>query len=42
MQIKTALRFYLTSVRMSNIKNSGESKDVEKEQHSSIAVGIAG
>jgi hypothetical protein len=40
MQIKTTLRFYLTPVRMAKIKNSGDSdagKDVEKEEHSSIA-----
>jgi hypothetical protein len=30
MQIKTALRFDLTLVRMAKIKNSGDSKDVEK------------
>jgi hypothetical protein len=47
MQIKTALRFHLTPVRMAKIKNSGDSRcgaageDVEKEEHSSIAGGIA-
>jgi hypothetical protein len=44
MQIKTTLRFHLTPVRMAKIKtratvDAGE--DVEKEQHSSIAGGIA-
>jgi hypothetical protein len=43
-QIKTTLRFHLTTVRMANIKiqviaDAGE--DVEKEEHSSIAGGIA-
>jgi hypothetical protein len=44
MQIKTTLRFHLTPVRMAKIKNSGDSRcweDVEKEEHSSIAGGIA-
>jgi hypothetical protein len=44
MQIKTTLRFHLTPVRMVRIKNSGDRdavKDVEKEEHSSIAGGIA-
>ena len=43
MQIKTTLRFYLTAGRMAKIKNSGDSryKDVEKEEHSSIADGVA-
>jgi hypothetical protein len=43
MQIKTTLRFQLTPVRMDKIKNSGDTdagKDVEKEEHSSIASGI--
>ena len=43
-QIKTALRFQLTSVRMAKIKTSGDSnasKDVKKEKKSSIAGGIA-
>jgi hypothetical protein len=44
MQIKTTLRFYLTSVRMTKIKNSDDNRcceDVEKEEHSSIAGDIA-
>jgi hypothetical protein len=44
MQIKTTLRFYLISVRMARIKNSGDSRCinlVEKEEHSSIVGGIA-
>jgi hypothetical protein len=47
MQIKTTLRFNLTPVRMAKIKNSkihmtGDvGKNVEKEEHSSIAGGIA-
>jgi hypothetical protein len=44
MQIKTTLRFLLTPVRMAKIKNSvtaDAGKDVEKEEHSSIAGGIA-
>jgi hypothetical protein len=44
MQIKTTLRFHLTPVRMAKIKNSGDCnalEDVEKEEHSSIAGGIA-
>jgi hypothetical protein len=43
MQIKTTLRFHLIPVRMTKIKNSGDNragKDVEKEEHSFIAVGI--
>jgi hypothetical protein len=43
-QIKTTLRFYLTPVRMTKIKNSGDSRcceDVEKEEHFSIAGGLA-
>jgi hypothetical protein len=39
MQIKTTLRFHLTSVRIAKIKNSGE--DVEKKEHFSVAGGIA-
>jgi hypothetical protein len=44
MQIKTTLRFHLTSVRMAKMKiqvtaNAGE--DVEKEEYSSIVGGIA-
>jgi hypothetical protein len=42
MQIKTTLRFHLTPVRIAKIKNSADAgKDVEKEEHSSIAGGIA-
>jgi hypothetical protein len=41
MQIKTALRFHLTAVRMAKIKNSGAVEDVEKEKHSSIVGEIA-
>ena len=44
MQIKTTLRFHLIPVRMAKIKNSGEKsagKDVEKEEHSSTAGGVA-
>jgi hypothetical protein len=41
MQIKTTLRFHLTPVRLAKIKNSDAGKDVEKEEHSSIAGGIA-
>ena len=41
MQIKTTLRFHLTPVRMAKIKNSGAGEDVEKEENSSIASGIA-
>ena len=40
MQIKTTLRFHLIPVRMAKIKNSVSAdagKDVEKEEHSSIA-----
>jgi hypothetical protein len=42
--IKTTLRFYLIPVRMAKLKNSGTAdagEDVEKEEHSSIAGGIA-
>jgi hypothetical protein len=40
MQIKTTRRFYLTPVRMAQVPaDAGE--DVEKEEHSSIAGGIA-
>jgi hypothetical protein len=39
------LRFHLTPIRTAKIKTSGDSthdgEDVEKEEHSSIAVGIA-
>jgi hypothetical protein len=44
MQIKTTLRFHLTPVRMSKIKiqvTADAGKDVEKEEHSSIAGRIA-
>ena len=44
MQMKTTLRFYLTPVRMAKIKIHGAAdacEDVDKEEHSSIAVGIA-
>jgi hypothetical protein len=41
MQIKTTLRFHLTPVRMAKIKNSGDSRCLKKEEHSSIAGGIA-
>jgi hypothetical protein len=44
MQIKTTLRFYLTPVRMAQIKiqvTADAGKNVEKEEHSSIAGGIA-
>jgi hypothetical protein len=44
MQIKTTLRFHLTPIRIAKIKNSGDKdagEDVEKEEHSSTAGGIA-
>jgi hypothetical protein len=44
MEIKTILRFHLTPVRMAKIKiqvTADTGKDVEKEEHSSIAGGIA-
>jgi hypothetical protein len=43
MQIKTTPSFHLTPFRMAKIKKSGDStpEDVEKEEHSSIAGGIA-
>jgi hypothetical protein len=44
MQIKMTLRFHLTPVRMARIKTSVDNtfrEDVEKEEHSSIAGGIA-
>ena len=44
MQIKTTLRFHLTPVRMAKIKTQekvGVGEDVEKEEHSSTADGIA-
>jgi hypothetical protein len=40
-KIKITLRFHLTPVRMAKIKNSGDGKDVEKDEHSSIFGGIA-
>jgi hypothetical protein len=43
MQTKTTLRFHLTPVRMAKIKpqvTSDVGKDIKKEEHSSIAVGI--
>ena len=45
MQIKTTLRFHFIPVRMAKIKGQvteDTSKDVKKEEHSSIAGGIAG
>jgi hypothetical protein len=44
MKIKTTLRFHLTPIRIAEIKNPGDStcwQDVEKEEHHSIAGGIA-
>jgi hypothetical protein len=44
MQIKTTLRFHLTSVRMAKIKiqvTADAGEDVEKEEHFSIVGGIA-
>jgi hypothetical protein len=44
MQIKTTLRFHLTPVRMAKIKiqeTADADKDVEKDEHFSIAGGIA-
>jgi hypothetical protein len=41
MQSKTTLRFHLTPVRMAKIKISGAGENVEKEEHSSTAGGIA-
>ena len=42
MQIKITLRFHLTPVRMAKVKNSaGVGEDVEKEENSSTAGGIA-
>jgi hypothetical protein len=42
MQIKTTLRFHLTSVRMVQVKNLGDAgEDVKKEEHFSIAFGNA-
>jgi hypothetical protein len=44
MQVKPTLRFYLTPVRMAKIKTQVTAdavEDMEKEEHSSIAGGIA-
>jgi hypothetical protein len=42
MQNKITLRFYLIPIRMSKIKTSAHiAEDVEKEEHFSIAGGIA-
>jgi hypothetical protein len=44
MQIKSTLRFHLIPVRMAKIKNevtADAGEDVEKEEHFSIAGGIA-
>jgi hypothetical protein len=42
MQIKTTLRFHLTEWLGSNIQVTADTdKDVKKEEHSSIAGGIA-
>jgi hypothetical protein len=42
MQIKTTLRFHLKQTRMAKFKNSADAgQDVEEEEHSSIAGGIA-
>ena len=44
MQIKSVWRFHLTPVRMAKIKSqvtADAGKDVEREEHSSIAGGIA-
>jgi hypothetical protein len=42
MEIKMTLRFHFTPIRMTKIKNSAHAgKDVEKEEHSSIAGEIA-
>jgi len=41
MQIKTTLRFHLTSVRMGKIKTQVTADDGEKEDYSSIVGGIA-
>jgi len=44
MQIKMTLRFYLIPVRMAKIKTLGDNhigKEVEKEEHSTIAGGTA-
>ena len=41
MQIKMALRFHFTQVRSKTHKTAGAGKNVEKEEHSSPAGGIA-
>jgi hypothetical protein len=45
MQIKTTLRFHLTPIRMARVKKiqvtADAGEDVEKEEHFSIAGGIA-
>ena len=44
MQIKMTLRFYLTPTKMAKIKTQGTAnagEDMEKDDHSSIANGIA-
>jgi hypothetical protein len=44
MQIKTTLRFHLTPIRMAETKTkvtTDAGEDVEKEEHSSVAGGIA-
>jgi hypothetical protein len=43
-QIKTTLKFHLTPIRMAKIKTAGNNmcwRECEKEEHSSIAGGIA-
>jgi hypothetical protein len=40
MQIKTTLRFHLTSLRMAKIKNSDTDEDVEKEEQFPLLVGL--
>jgi hypothetical protein len=41
MQIKMTLKFHLIPIRMAKIKATHVGEDVEKEEHSSIAGGIA-
>jgi hypothetical protein len=41
MHIKTTLRFHLKPLRLAKIKNSDAGKDMEKEEHASIASGTA-
>ena len=41
MQIKTTLRFHLTPFRMAK-ETAGAGENLEKEEHSSTAGGIAG